>query len=305
MPDSLSLKTGISIILPNYNGRHLLEKNLPSIISSIEKSKLNHEIIISDDNSTDDSIEFINHNYPQIRIITQNPNTGFSSTCNRGIRRTTFHLTCIVNTDVTFDINYFENALPYFKDTNLFAIKGKIINYDKNYNDVISIDETCKTYFKRGLIRFNCNIKPDNNQISPQVGGQYVGLGCCFIANTQYLKSLHGYNEIFSPYYWEDSDLALRALESGYTVKYVPECLVYHQSSSTISQTQTNIKRKLISNRNKYIFSWLHMSGAQQWLKHICFMSLNMLTRWIIIDWKFYVSFYMALIRIRKSSIKY
>ena len=97
----------ISTVLPNYNGRHLLEKNIPSLLEAI--GTIHNEIIVVDDCSTDDSVAFLENTYPNIKVIRNDVNLGFSSTCNKGIRAATLDLLCIVNTDVTFTPDYFTN----------------------------------------------------------------------------------------------------------------------------------------------------------------------------------------------------
>lgn len=295
MTSHINKKLGISVVIPNYNGKNLLELNLPSIYAALEQANVEYEIIVSDDCSSDDSIEFLKSTYPNIKVVSTDTNLGFSGNCNNGIKNAKQVLTCVTNTDVNFDINYFKNALPYFNDENLFAVKGKIINYEGDPNNITTINETCLTYIKRGIIRFKCDISPDNNKISKEIGGQYVGLGCCFVANTNHLKAIGGFYEIFSPYYWEDSDIAITALEQGLSLIYEKDCVIYHNHGSTISNTQSKLKRKIISNRNKLIFSWLHLKGLKNWLTHILFIVLNLLTRWIVLDIKYYISLYLAI----------
>ena len=57
----------ISIVLPNYNGRHLLEKNLPFLLEAI--GTIHHEIFVIDDCSSDDSVTFLEKNYPDITVV--------------------------------------------------------------------------------------------------------------------------------------------------------------------------------------------------------------------------------------------
>lgn len=285
---------GISVVIPNYNGKSLLELNLPSIYAALEHANINYEIIVSDDCSSDDSIEFLETTYPNVKVISTDTNLGFSGNCNNGIKKATQTLTCVTNTDVNFDVNYFKNALPHFRDENLFAVKGKIVNYEGDPNNITTINETCLTYIKRGIIRFKCDIEPDNSKINKDIGGQYIGLGCCFVANTHHLKAIGGFYEIFSPYYWEDSDIAITALEKGYSLIYEKDCVIYHNHGSTISNTQSALKRKIISNRNKLIFSWLHLKGLKNWCVHFLFIAVNILTRWVVLDIKYYISLYLA-----------
>ena len=292
MSESLNAQS-ISIVLPNYNGRSLLEKNLPSLISAAEEYV--YEIIVVDDHSTDDSVVFLKQTYPEIIIIESGINNGFSITCNKGIKIAKYEFICVSNTDVTFTKNYFTCALESFTSPEIFAVKGDIINYKNNFDNIIVIERVFQLYFKRGFLRFNPNVTPLHVHNSAAINAQFVLLGCCFICRGDMLKELDGYDEIYSPFYWEDSDLAQRALRKGYTLIYNDKCIIHHELSATISTNISNIKRRLVSNRNKFIFTWRHLRGANNWFLHIFYTTLNLLTRWLTLDWKYYVAFLTAL----------
>lgn len=292
-----AMKHSISVVLPNYNGRNLLLENLPSIVNSLENTKSDFEIIVVDDSSTDDSVNLLKKEFPFVKVIINEINQGFSATCNRGIHTAKNDLLCLINTDVAVDINYFKNAFKYFTGDNLFAIKGDIINYDTTFDNVIDIQKTSQLCIKRGFLKSDQKIKHIAPKLSGLVGGQLVYLGCVFVCDRVKMLDLNGFDEIFSPYYWEDFDLGLRALRSGYDVVYAPECFVYHKTSSTLSKYASKTKKKLISNRNKFLFSWKHLQGIQQWSAHIFFTIIGLLTRWILLDWKYYFAFFSALYR--------
>jgi len=284
--------TGISIILPNYNGTSLLEKYLPSLHSSIRNAKVAYEILVVDDCSTDNSVDYLKYNHPKIEIIQNKQNLGFSRTCNIGISKSKYPYVCVCNTDVKFDENYFVCAFEYIKRNRPFALKGDILNYtDGQYSNT---DKMCQLVFKSGLYRFKCDIEPDSKKIGYEEGQQFMGLGCCFIAEREKLVELGGFNEIFSPFYWEDSDLCIRALKKGFNVSYVPECKVFHYASSSISKKNKIAFRKFISNRNKFLFTWMHITRPILQIKHAFYLFYNVLLRWVVLDWKFYRSLVSA-----------
>jgi GT2 family glycosyltransferase len=292
------MQSTISVILPNYNGVVLLKNNLPSLIISLQNSKSLFEIIVVDDCSTDDSVKMLNKEFPNIKVIENETNQGFSYSCNQGIFKAKYSILCIVNTDVTFSTDYFLNGIKHFQNQNLFAVKGNIINYKTNFNDVVNIEKISLLYFKRGFLKFNQKIEYIPNSFTGNVGGQFILLGCCFLCDRNKMLELKGYDEVFSPFYWEDADLGLRALRKGYDLVYEPLCIVFHQTSSTISNYKSNRARRLVSMRNKFIFSWRHLKGFRQWFIHIFYTLFNISIRWIILDWKYYVSFSNAISRI-------
>lgn len=292
----------ISIILPNYNGQNLLEKNLPSIIKALNGIK--HEIIVVDDCSSDNSVKFIEQEYPEVIIKRNKSNLGFSATCNVGVHTAKYPILCLSNTDVTFTEDYFINAIPHFNNPEVFAVKGNINNYTEKFDNTINIEKTSSLYFKRGFLRFNQRVDPQPDNFTGQINGQFILLGCCFICNKDKMLELAGFDEIYSPFYWEDADLAIRALRKGFKLIYEPKCKVFHETSSTISKYCRNTKRRLVSNRNKFIFTWKYLNNTKDWLTHVFFTCINILSRWLIIDWKYYVSLSMAIARVFKYKLK-
>ena len=78
--------SSVSVVIPNYNGRQLLERFLPSVQTALRHPSVDtSEIIVSDDGSTDESIAFLQEQYPDIIIIESRENTGFAPTVNRGV----------------------------------------------------------------------------------------------------------------------------------------------------------------------------------------------------------------------------
>ena len=291
------IETGLSVVLPNYNGRKLLQENLPSVYAALDKAELPYEIIVSDDGSTDDSVDYLKRSYPDIVVVKTRENSGFSTACNIGINRSRYRYSCIVNTDVTFDPNYFKNSIPYFENPNLFALKGDIVNYREHPDNVLNVDQDVIVYFKRGFFKFKDAAK--RNKVNYDYA--LVLLGCCFVCRTEFIKKIGGYDERFSPYYWEDLDLALSAVEKGYDLAYVSDCKVYHQISSTIKSTQPESKIRLIANRNKFLLAWKHLDSSARWTKHIFFVLASLCVRWIKLDWKYYAALFLALARYQKS----
>ena len=289
------MNRSISVILPNYTGRHLLEQNIPSLLEALDG--LEHEIIVIDDCSPDDSVQFLEETYPEIKVIESEINSGFSVTCNKGIHAAELELLCVVNTDVTFTPDYFTKLLPEFDDPDLFAVKGDIINYDKSLEDAINTDRTTRIYYKRGFLRFDTKTPLTSRTMIAGNDTHIVFLGCCFVCNRKMMLQLNGFDEIFSPFYWEDADLAQRALKNGFKLLYLPESRVYHKASSTIGNYRTYTSRRLVSNRNKFLFSWRHLGARKILLSHIPITFLNLLFRWLVLDWKYYAAFFWALAR--------
>src|SRR4030043_2127356 len=114
---------GVSIIIPNYNGRHLLEKNIPSILEARKNTNNNIlEIIVIDDASKDDSVSYLRKYSSEINIIKHKINRGFPATVNTGARTAKGELLVLLNTDVTPSDDFLINTLPLFGNRDVFAV---------------------------------------------------------------------------------------------------------------------------------------------------------------------------------------
>src|SRR5687767_8251223 len=119
--------TGISVVIPNYNGKHLFPHTLPTVMHALSIGNFPHEVIIADDASTDDSISYLRQNFPSVRIVSNPKNSGFSVTANMGIRAALHPWIFLLNSDVKLEPDYFQHVLPYTNRNNVFGVMGRII----------------------------------------------------------------------------------------------------------------------------------------------------------------------------------
>lgn len=283
----------LSVVIPNFNGSALLAKNLPSLFEAL--GGFRSEVIVVDDASTDDSSRLLLEAFPSVVLLQNKSNQGFSATCNRGIFFANGHYTCIANTDVTFSSNYFRVAFDAMEQEDLFAIKGLIVNHKGDVDQPTNLDTTAVLFLKRGFLRFD---KTEDNRaglMSSARGARFALLGCCFVARSAELKTLGGFDTLFSPFYWEDSDLPLRAVKKGLRVRYLPEAVVFHEQGATIDVHRRRWWRKLVSDRNKFLFSWRHFECLTDWFSHAVFVVISLLTRWIKLEFGYYIALSWAL----------
>ena len=293
MERTTSSRVKITVVIPNFNGRALLQKNLPSLFRALEGFK--SEVIVVDDASIDDSVGVIRREFPSVVLLTSPRNAGFSASCNRGIFSAKGEYACIANSDVTFSEDYFRVALEAIERDQLFAVKGLIVNHKGDPAQPTNFDTTAILFSQRGFLRFNKAEDHREGMMSYGRGCRFALLGCCFVATTLDLKSLGGFDTIFSPFYWEDSDLPLRALKRGLSIRYVPDAVVFHEQGSTINSHRGKRRRKLVSDRNKFLFSWRYFDTATDWSSHIGFVMIALLTRWLKLEFGYYIAFGWAL----------
>ncbi len=257
-------KKSISVIIPNYNGKHLLESYLPSVINALDFEKIDFEIIIIDDCSKDDSVSFLTINYPKIILLQNQINLGFSKTCNFGILKAQKELIFLLNSDVKLEVDYFSAQWKYFNDPKTYGVMGRIMNFDgKKIEDAARFPRFKGSKFKANAFYYSEN---DNEKVYTT----YLS-GANSLVDRQKLLLLNGFDEIYSPFYFEDFDLGLRAWQMGWFSYYEHQSVCYHRvSASTNNMNKSNFV-KITYNRNSFILQAIHL---KKWKKRIWYLQL-------------------------------
>ena len=281
-------RKSISVVIPNYNGRHLLEQNLPSVYAALNNSRTDFEIIITDDCSTDSSIAFIRQNYPLVRLIINDKNQGFSASCNKGIALANKDLILLLNTDIELKKDFFESQFKYFDLPDTFGVMSKIIGAKDG-----ETQDTARFLKYSGFkIKANNFYHLENEDFFTPTA--YLS-GANALIDTKKLKDIGGFDEIFSPFYCEDFELGLRAWRIGWKCYYDPKSYCIHDHSSTTKNYRTRNWVKAIFFRNRLFVHAIHLSSIRLvfWFLQIAF--IDMLFMWIGLKFYYYKSFGMFL----------
>lgn len=117
----------LAIVILNWNGQKFLEKFLPSLIKYNEDYA---EIIIADNASMDNSIDFLKENYPQIKLIQNESNGGFSKGYNDALSQIDAQYYCLLNSDIEVDKNWIDPVIKLMdSDENIAVCQPKIRSY--------------------------------------------------------------------------------------------------------------------------------------------------------------------------------
>ncbi|WP_419699824.1 glycosyltransferase family 2 protein [Mucilaginibacter sp. NFX135] len=269
---NINTVTGISVVIPNYNGKNLLEKNLPLVFSALKASGVAYEVIVADDASADGSVDFISQQYPEIILIKSEKNGGFATNINKGISAAKLDLVLMLNSDIKLSEEYFITQLRYFAIADTFGVMAQI--RDEESDEVV---EACK-YPRQSFFKIN-HLK----NVAFDKGGNiytYYLSGANALVNREKLLELGGFNELFSPFYHEDLDLSLRAWENGWKCYYEHDAVCWHAISTTIKAHSSKKRIKTISTRNRLLLHYFHLRGIRLYLwAFITFLSL--VVKWI------------------------
>jgi GT2 family glycosyltransferase len=281
----------ISVVIPNYNGHQLLLANLPPLVAALTLAKVEYEIIIVDDFSKDNSIAFLQENYPEIVVIKNDQNLGFSPTINKGIFAAKCELVFLMNSDVQLTGDYFTSQFKYFQSTETFGVMGRIIGVD---NDKIQ---------DAGKIQDNNYLKiGGNHNVIPQRSSSWFATfylsGANALVDRKKLVQLRGFDNIYAPFYGEDLDLSLRAWKVGWNCYYEHQSICRHPNSVTIIKYNKKAKIKTIVYRNRFIFHAIHLSGIRIMLWH-SWITLQLIFKTLTFNFPF-LNGYLAYLKLKK-----
>ena len=236
----------IAIVILNWNGKVLLQQFLPSVIEHSNEAT----IYLADNASSDDSILFIEQQYPQIKIIKNPQNGGYAKGYNDALKHIDADVYCLLNSDVETSPNWLTPIINTFKKhPNTAIIQPKILDYKrKDYFEYAGaaggfIDQFGYP-FCRGRI-FN-TIEKDLGQYNDTTDIFWASGACLFIRR-QVFNELQGFDERFFAH-MEEIDLCWRAKNLGHDVKYVGQSTVYHVGGATLQNT--NPKKTFLNFRN-------------------------------------------------------
>jgi GT2 family glycosyltransferase len=254
--------TGISVVIPNFNGVKLFPHTLPTVVEALESSGKPSEIIIVDDCSTDTSISYLEQYYPGIKIAKILSNKGFSISANKGVEIAKYDKVLLLNSDVKLTPDYFIHQYKYFDDPDTFGVMGRIIGWD----DQIIQDGAKYPAFHGAKIKTSGNyILRDKSVMEKGLYSMYLSGANAFVDRDKFL-AIGGFNDAFSPFYIEDYELSLRAWRLGYKCYYDYNSVCKHKISISINKSNKKSFVDIIYNRNKMILHALHLEGPRKLL---------------------------------------
>lgn len=236
-----------SIIIPNWDGLEFLKKNLKKILAVGA-----NEVIVSDDNSKDGSLEYLREKYPKIKIISHR-RLGFAGNVNRGVEAAKNEIIILLNVDVVPYKNLLEPLREDFQDPSVFAVSFNEINSPKL--------SWTKGYFLKGYIIHAAGKKTKAFHSTFWVSG---GSGAF---RKSMWDRLGGFDESFK-FYWEDIDICYRAQKRGWKCLWDPRPEVVHQHKGTLKKLRKSYI-SLIQERNQLLFVWKNLTDSRLFLKHL------------------------------------
>lgn len=215
----------VSIIIINYNGKSYLEECL----QSLKKITYNNfEIILVDNNSTDNSVEFVKNHYPSIMIIKLDKNYGFAYPNNVGVKNARGELLLFLNNDTSVDPQFVTELVDAINSDSKIAICQSMLL--KPNGEVDSSGD----FIDHIGIAYSSKKKIEN------VREILSAKGASMLVRKEIYNKLGGFDEKFFISF-EDVDLGWRSWILGYKVVVIPKSIVFHKGGKTVKTLKSNV----------------------------------------------------------------
>lgn len=262
-----SSRIELSIVILCWNDRKVIGDCLRSIYTSTRSTRF--EVIVSDNGSTDDSVEFIRSNFPQVQVLENKANLRFSKGNNVGISVCKGRWILILNPDTIIHNGALDKWTQFANQHYEAGGFGcRVLNPDGSYQGCA---QPFPTVWREWLAAFY--LRPLGYISDKFICDTYLAwngrterlidwqAGCALLVRGDLLKQLGGFDEQFR-YYYEDVDLCKRIWNSGHTIIYTPEVCITHLGGQSTRNFRVAFEVDRYRNRYRYFYKYFGRIGA-------------------------------------------
>ncbi|MBI1787541.1 MAG: glycosyltransferase [Acidobacteria bacterium] len=253
----------VSVVIPNWNGRDLLEKYLPSVETALAGNPAN-EIVVVDNGSSDGSAEMLREKFPRVKVLALERNLGFGGGSNAGFRAAANDVVVLLNSDMRVEPDFLAPLLEGFSDERVFAVSCQILFAPDRLREETGLTQG---WWEDGQIRVRHRNDPAVTGLYPCF---YGGGGSCAFDRRKFLE-LGGFDPLFEPFYMEDTDLGYLAWKRGWKVLYQPQSVVFHEHRGTIGKRFRQEQIDAVLNKNYLLFCWKNIHETPRLAGHFFF----------------------------------
>ncbi|HEY2388369.1 MAG TPA: glycosyltransferase [Candidatus Binatia bacterium] len=255
----------VSVVIPTWNGRSLLDMSLPPLRAALAAYPDGGEIIVVDNGSEDDTCAHLAAEFPDVRVIALPTNEGFAGATNRGARDARHATVILLNNDMVVEPDFVAPLLEALDEQpDAFGVSCQIDFIDKTKPRW----ETGKVHarWSAGTIRLFHLDRYDEELRYPVF---FAGGGASAYDRAKFL-ALGGFDEaVFSPVYIEDVDLGYRAWKRGWPSLFAPRSVVHHKHRGTTRRLWSEGTIRSFFEKNLAALVWKNVGDWRLLARHL------------------------------------
>lgn len=303
----------LSVVILNWNGRRHLERYLPSVVAHTEGDA---EVIVADNGSTDDSLQWLRLNYPDVGVIRLDRNYGFAGGYNRALKDVKSEYVLLLNSDVEVTAGWWQPLVEVLdKESDVAAVAPKLMaDAERTKFEYAGASGGFIDYlgypFCRG--RILSNVEEDSGQYNDR-RDIFWASGAAMCCRREVFETLGGFDEDFFAH-MEEIDLQWRMQLAGWRIVVEPKSVVYHLGGGTLPASSRKI---FLNHRNNLAMLFKCASPMQRAVVAVVRPATDMLEAfvnlvalhphraWAIVRaWGEFIAWHGALSRKRKAVVR-
>lgn len=297
----MSSSPKVAIVILNWNGRNYLEKFLPSVLAT---NYDNYEVIVSDNGSIDDSVSFLQTNFPQVKLIRLDKNYGFAKGYNLTLDKVNADYYALINSDLEVQRGWLSPIIELLeKDRSNAACQPKLLSFNnrKLFEYAGGAGGWLDSFgypFARGRIFDIC--EEDNGQYDSTEQVFWV-TGAAMVIRANVYHEVKGFDNYFFAHQ-EEIDLCWRMQLAGYKLFACPSSVVYHVGGGTLPRG--NSLKTYLNFRNNQVMLFKNLPWSQKLWKIPFRIFLDAVSAWkglLVGD----AGYFLAIFRAHMSFIKW
>lgn len=260
----LMQKPLLAVVILNWNGKKFLEQFLPFLKASVYE---NMDIVVADNASTDDSVQYLQHFHPDIRVIRNETNEGFAKGYNTALKQVSADYYVLLNSDVEVTPGWIDPVIALMEaDRGIAACQPKVLSWHQKQRFEYAgaaggwIDDL-GYLFCRGRVFDIC--EEDTGQYD-DARPVFWASGCALFVRASVFHAMHGFDEFFFAHQ-EEVDLCWRMQLAGYKIYVCPASAVYHVGGGALPYGSP--QKVYFNFRNSLIMLFKNYGTGEKWRK--------------------------------------
>lgn len=259
----------LSIVIICWNDLKVIKDCLHSIYAGTHRADF--EVIVSDNGSSDESVAFIRHNFPQTRIVENGANLGFAKGNNAGIDVAQGQYVLILNPDTIVHDGSLDRWIDFAdQHPEAGAFGCRVLNPNSSYQSPARPFPSVRSLWMSALYAW-----PLAHVADLFLAGEYVRWkgdsertigwqsGCCVLVRGEVLRQLGGFDPQFF-YSYEEVDLCRRIWDSGYPILFTPRASITHLGGQSVNRFPIRFVLETYRSRYRYFYKHHGKQGARR-----------------------------------------
>ncbi len=314
-----NIENMISVIIPHYDDISLLQEHLPKLTKLLSASKLEFEVIVSDDASPVGvvaELRKLQKIYPAISFILKEQNEGFGPSVNRAVKQARGEFVFVLKNDtLPARADFFALLLKHFADPQVFAVSAASQTEEDGQPEIRG--QGIIIFFRGFFLHFRTrsdygkwlltsrSTRSLGEKLSANTQSEAPGTkhsawadGGSSVFRREVFLKLGGFNQVYAPFYWEDTDLGYLAWKAGYTIDFEPQALLVHEHrQGTIARHYSAKALKILNIRNQFNFVWSNGDG-EHLLQHFFWYPYHFLVALKNRNWTYFQGQFVSILKI-------